>query len=50
MIEHFAKYYHPGAIPLIHNVSQANHDALKTVLQNLKKEGYTFGTLNELLQ
>ena len=48
VIEHFAKYYHPGAIPLIHNVSQANHDALKTVLQNLKKEGYTFGTLYDL--
>lgn len=48
VIEHFNKYYHPGAIPLIHNVSKANHDALETVLQNLKKEGYTFKTLYDL--
>lgn len=48
VIEHFNKYYHPGAIPLIHNVSKANHDALKTVITNLKKEGYSFGTLYDL--
>ncbi len=48
VIEHFQKYYHPGAIPLLHNVSKANHDALKTVIQNLKKEGYTFGSLYDL--
>ena len=46
--EHFAKYYHPGAIPLLHNVSKANHDALRQVIQNLKKEGYTFGSLYDL--
>lgn len=50
VIEHFGKYYHPGAIPLLHNVSKANHDALKTVLQNLKKEGYSFGTLYDLVK
>lgn len=48
VIEHFQKYYHPGAIPLLHNVSVANHDALGQVIQNLKKEGYTFGTLYDL--
>ena len=48
VVDHFAKYYHPGAIPLLHNVSQANHDALQQVLQNLKKEGYTFGSLYDL--
>jgi peptidoglycan-N-acetylmuramic acid deacetylase len=48
VVEHFAKYYHPGAIPLMHNVSVANHDALKQVIENLKKEGYSFGTLYEL--
>lgn len=48
VVEHFKKYYHPGAIPLLHNVSQANHDALKQVLINLKKEGYSFGTLYDL--
>ncbi len=48
VVEHFKKYYHPGAIPLLHNVSQANHDALRQVLQDLKKEGYTFGSLYDL--
>lgn len=49
VIEHFNKYYHPGAIPLLHNVSKANHDALKAVITNLKKEGYSFGTLYDLV-
>ena len=48
VVEHFKKYYHPGAIPLLHNVSVANRDALSRVLKNLKKEGYGFGTLYEL--
>lgn len=48
VVEHFSKYYHPGAIPLMHNVSVANRDALKQVIQNLKKEGYSFGTLYDL--
>lgn len=48
VVEHFSKYYHPGAIPLMHNVSVANHDALKQVIINLKKEGYSFGTLYDL--
>ncbi|MBE5942778.1 MAG: dimethylmenaquinone methyltransferase [Lachnospiraceae bacterium] len=48
VIEHFGKYHHPGAIPLLHNVSKANHDALVDVICNLKKEGYTFGSLYDL--
>ena len=48
VVEHFSKYYHPGAIPLMHNVSKANHDALQEVIRNLKKEGYSFGTLYDL--
>lgn len=48
VIEHFGKYYHPGAIPLIHNVSKANHDAIKNVIKLLKKEGYSFGNLYEI--
>lgn len=48
VIEHWGKYYHPGAIPLIHNVSSANAAALDTVLTNLEKEGYRFGTLDEI--
>ena len=48
VIDHFAKYYHPGAIPLIHNVSSSNAQALDTVLTNLEKEGYEFRSLNEM--
>lgn len=48
VIEHFDKYYHNGAIPLIHNVSKSNADALDTVLTNLEKKGYSFKNLDEL--
>lgn len=48
VIDHWQKYYHPGAIPLIHNVSSANAGALETILTNLEKEGYRFGSLDEL--
>lgn len=48
VIQHFKKYYHPGAIPLLHNVSKANHDALSDIIKDLKKEGYSFGNLYEL--
>lgn len=50
VVEHFQKYYHPGAIPLMHNVSVANRDALKQVIRDLKKEGYSFGTLYDLVR
>lgn len=45
---HFEKYHHPGAIPLIHNVSSSNAQALDTVLTNLEKEGYVFKSLDEM--
>lgn len=48
VVKHFEKYHHPGAIPLLHNVSKANHDALSEVIHNLKAEGYTFGSLYEI--
>lgn len=48
VIEHFEKYHHPGAIPLIHNVSSSNAAALDTVLTKLEKEGYVFKSLDEL--
>lgn len=50
VVEQFNKYIHPGAIPLIHNVSESNAQALDTVLTNLEKEGYTFHSLKELSQ
>ena len=37
VIEHFQKYTHKGAIPLIHNISRSNAEALETVIINLKK-------------
>lgn len=46
--EHFRTYFHNGAIPLIHNVSSANCEALDGVLTLLEKEGYRFCTLYEL--
>jgi len=48
VIKHFEKYHHNGAIILMHNVSQSNSEALATVIQNMKREGYRFASLNEL--
>lgn len=48
VIERFKNYIHPGAIPLIHNISESNAQALDTVLTNLEKEGYTFQSLYHL--
>lgn len=48
VIDHFNKYYHKGAITLTHNTSKSNAEALDTVLTNLEKKGYRFGTLDEL--
>ena len=48
VVEHFKKYTHNGAIPLMHNVSQSNAEALDEVIMNLKKEGYQFESLKKL--
>lgn len=48
VVEHFKKYTHNGAIPLMHNVSQSNTEALDEVITNLKKEGYEFESLKKL--
>ena len=48
VIDHFATYHHNGAIPLIHNTSQSNMEALDEVLTLLEEAGYRFGTLDEL--
>lgn len=39
---------HPGAIMLIHAVSNTNTKVLKTVIKQLKAEGYEFKSLEEL--
>ncbi len=38
---------HPGAIILLHTVSKDNADALEKAIQDLKKKGYTFKSLDE---
>lgn len=48
VIKHFQDYTHNGAIPLMHNVSQSNAEALDTVIKNLKKEKYEFLSLKKL--
>lgn len=48
--DHFKKYYHNGAIPLLHNVSESNANALDDVLTYLTNEGYRFGSLDEMFE
>ncbi|TGB05436.1 delta-lactam-biosynthetic de-N-acetylase [Halobacillus salinus] len=40
---------HPGAVILLHSVSQDNADALSELIDELRKRGYKFGTLNDLM-
>ena len=40
VVDHFKKYYHKGAIALMHNISKSNAEALDDVLKFLKKQGY----------
>lgn len=39
---------HPGAIILLHSVSDTNTKILKTVIRELKKQGYEFKSLKDL--
>ena len=48
VIDHFNAHHHNGAIPLMHNDSQSNLEAMDDVLTFLKEQGYRFGTLDEL--
>ena len=48
VIDHFTTYHHNGAIPLMHNDSVSNREAMEEVLDLLKDAGYRFGTLDEL--
>lgn len=40
---------HPGAIVLLHTVSSDNAEALEQVIKDLKKEGYAFKSLDDLM-
>lgn len=39
---------HPGAIILLHTVSSDNADALARIIKDLRKDGYTFKSLDDL--
>lgn len=43
------KQIHPGAILLIHTISKDNADALEKVITDLKKQGYSFKSIDDLL-
>lgn len=40
---------HPGAIILLHTVSEDNADALEHFIKDLRKQGYTFKSLDDLI-
>lgn len=48
VIKHFNEYAHNGAIPLLHNVSQSNAEALEDVIKQLRKKGFEFLSLKKL--
>ena len=43
------KQIHPGAIMLIHSVSKDNADAMDSIITDLKKQGYVFKSLDDLM-
>lgn len=47
VVQHFEKYCHPGAVPLLHNVSSANAQALPKIIETLRGAGYRFGSVDE---
>lgn len=49
VMKEVTKNIHNGAIILMHTVSEANAKALDIVITSLKKEGYSFGNVYELL-
>jgi peptidoglycan-N-acetylmuramic acid deacetylase len=45
--DNIMKQVHPGCILLLHTVSKDNADALEKVIQDLKKKGYKFKSLDK---
>lgn len=43
------KQLHPGAIILMHTVAKHNAEALPDFIKEAKRQGYTFGTLDDLM-
>ena len=48
VINHFHRNIHPGAIVLMHTVSQSNAEALPYVITWLREQGYMFKSLYDL--
>ncbi|WP_337020305.1 polysaccharide deacetylase family protein, partial [Oceanobacillus massiliensis] len=48
-IDQIMAQVHPGAIVLLHAVSSDNAEALEQIIQELKKQGYTFKSLDDLI-
>ncbi|MEN2768265.1 delta-lactam-biosynthetic de-N-acetylase [Ornithinibacillus xuwenensis] len=47
--DQITKQIHPGAILLLHAVSEDNAKALERLIQDLKKDGYTFKSLDDFV-
>ena len=47
VVQHFEQYVHPGAVPLMHVVSQSNAEALPRLIETLRNSGYRFARLDE---
>lgn len=47
--DNIMRQIHPGSILLLHSVSKDNADALEKVVQDLKKRGYTFKSLDDFM-
>lgn len=44
----FMRYYHKGAIVLLHAISVSDTEALPSIIKKMRKKGYSFGELTEL--
>jgi len=45
----FKKHHFNGMIPLVHSTSKTNAETLPEILNYLEKQGYRFGTLDEIV-
>nr|WP_257985997.1 delta-lactam-biosynthetic de-N-acetylase [Bacillus sp. M6-12] len=48
--EQVMKQIHPGAILLLHTISKDNAEALESIIVDLKKQGYQFKSLDDLMK
>jgi peptidoglycan-N-acetylmuramic acid deacetylase len=48
--DNIMKQVHPGCILLLHSISKDNADALQRAIKDLKKKGYKFKSLDDLMK